>query len=135
MKPNLVVKKSAWCGVTPLCVLFFWLIIPLIVMICRIVIAKHEIVEFYDEHIIVKSGVLSKHERKTVFPSILSVSISQSFWGRIFGYGNLAVDVVGKWDISLSGIVNPTLVKDYIESRVTGGSTIKPVMVDSINNL
>lgn len=135
MKPNLVVKKSAWCGVTPLCVLFFWLIIPLVVMIWRIVVAKHHIVEFYDEHVVVKTGVLSKHERKTIFPSILSVSVYQSFWGRVCGYGSLSVDVVGKWDISLNGICDPNTVREYLESRVSSASVVKPLMVENMGNI
>ena len=89
MTPNLVVRKTAWSAVTPLCVLFFWLVIPAIVMIWRIVATKSYVVEFYDDYVITKGGVFSKYERKTVFPAVLSVSVSQSFLGRIFGYGNL----------------------------------------------
>ncbi|MBO5373962.1 MAG: PH domain-containing protein [Clostridia bacterium] len=130
MKPNLVVKKSAWSAVTPLCVIFFWLVIPLIVMICRIIVAKHYVFEFYDEHVIVKSGVLSRNERKTVFPTILSVSVSQSFWGRIVGYGNVMVDVVGKWDVRLEQIGAPYLVKQYFEGRIGNASGIQTIVTE-----
>ncbi len=130
MKPNFVAKKTAWGGVTPLCVLFFWLVIPLIVMICRIVSLKNQVTEFYDDYIIVKSGVLSKSERKTVFPSILSVSIDQSLWGRMFGYGNVKVDVVGKWDVDLYGICDPVALKSYLEDKVTRGKNINSVVVE-----
>ncbi len=130
MKPNFVAKKTAWAGVTPLCVLFFWLIIPLIVMICRIVVLKHQVTEFYDEYVIVKSGVLAKNERKTVFPSVLSVSISQTLWGRICGYGDLKVDVVGKWDVNLYGICNPAELKRYLEDKVTSTKNINPIIVE-----
>ena len=130
MEPIFVAKKSAWGGVTPLCVLFFWLVIPLIVMICRIVILKHQVTEFYDNCVIVKSGVLSKSERKTVFPSVLSVSIQQSLWGRICGYGDLRVDVVGRWDVDLECICDPKGLKKVLESKVTDASTIRPVVVE-----
>lgn len=130
MTPNLVVRKTAWSAVTPLCVLFFWLVIPAIVMIWRIVATKSYVVEFYDDYVITKGGVFSKYERKTVFPAVLSVSVSQSFLGRIFGYGNLFVDVVGKWDINLHGICSPFVVKAYLESKVASGKSIKSIVVD-----
>ena len=130
MKPNFVAKKTAWGGVTPLCVLFFWLVIPLIVMIWRIVRIKNEVTEFYDGYVIVKSGVLAKNERKTVLPSILSVSIRQTFWGRIFGYGDISVDVVGKWDINLYGVCDPKALKSYLEDRVASAKDIKSVVVE-----
>lgn len=130
MKPNYVAKKTAWGGVTPLCVLFFWLVIPLIVMIWRIVRIKNEVTEFYDDYIIVKSGVLAKNERKTVFPSVLSVSIKQTFWGRIFGYGDVSVDVVGKWDINLCGVCDPRALKSYLEDKVASAKDIKSVVVE-----
>ena len=130
MKPNYVAKKTAWGGVTPLCVLFFWLVIPLIVMIWRIVRIKNEVTEFYDGYVIVKSGVLAKNERKTVLPSILSVSIRQTFWGRIFGYGDISVDVVGKWDINLYGVCDPKALKSYLEDRVASAKDIKSVVVE-----
>ena len=130
MKPNYVAKKTAWAGVTPLCVLFFWLVIPLIVMICRIVSLMHQVTEFYDGYVIVKSGVLSKNERKPVFPSILSVSVSQTFWGRIFGYGDVSVDVVGKWDINLYGVCDPKGLRKFLEDKVTSAKDIKSVVVE-----
>ena len=130
MEPIFVAKKSAWGGVTPLCVLFFWLIVPLIVMICRIVVLKHQVTEFYDSYVIVKSGVLSKNERKTIFPSILSVSVQQTLWGRICGYGDLKVDVIGKWDVSLDCICNPVGLKKVLEDKITNAGTIKPIVVE-----
>ena len=130
MQPIFVAKKTAWGGVTPLCLLFFWLVIPLIVMICRIVVIKHQTFEFYDDYVIVKSGVLSKSERKTVFPSVLSVSVSQTLWGRICGYGDLSVDVVGKWDLDLHGVCNPAALKEILESKVTAASNIKQIVVE-----
>lgn len=131
MEPIFVAKKTAWKGVTPLCVLLFWLVVPLIIMICRIVILKHQVIEFYDDHVIVKSGVLSKNERKTVFPSVLSVSVNQSLWGRICGYGDLKVDVVGRWDVNLEGICNPVALKKILEDKVISGRSINPVVVES----
>ena len=130
MTPNYVAKKSAWGGVSLLCILFFWLIFPLIIMICRIVSLKHQTTEFYDGYVIVKSGVFSINERKTVFPSILSVSVHQSLGGRICNFGDVHVDVVGKWDVNLNGVCNPLELRDYLEDKIANVNEIRHVVVD-----
>lgn len=118
MSPEYVATKSAWGAVTFLRVVFFWLIIPLIVMICHIVILKHEKIEFYHNQIVVKSGVLSKKQRKSAFMGVLSVSTEQSLFGRIFKYGDVRVDVPGKWDVNTTGISDPQALANYLETRI-----------------
>ena len=124
MTPNYVAKKSAWTAVNFWLVVLFWLIVPLIILIAKIVIAKHHVVEFYDDYVIVKSGVLSRNERKSVFPGITAVSIRQSLWGRICNYGDVYVDVVGKWDVRLYGMCNPRGLKAYLEDKSVSPSEI-----------
>ncbi len=114
-QPNYVVRKTAWTAVTPLRVIFFWLIIPLIKIIAGIIERKHYVIEFYDDHIITKSGVFNKNESRSAFVGVVGVSAHQSFWGGIFNYGDVRVDVVGKWDIGTVGIINPKGLKEYLE--------------------
>lgn len=130
MTPNYVATKSAWTAVNFWLVILFWLIVPLIILIARIVIAKHYVVEFYDEYVIVKSGVLSKNERKSVFPGITSVSTRQSLWGRMCNYGDVYVDVIGKWDVALSGMCNPKGLKEYLEDKTVKASDIRPTIIE-----
>ena len=80
---------------------------------------------FYDEKIIVKSGVFNKSESQTVFSGVYSVSLSQSFMGRIFGYGDISVDCPGKWDIDTFGIKDPAALKRYLESKITSSGIQK----------
>ena len=117
-EPEYVAKKSAWKAVTLFRVLFFWLIVPLVMMIVDIVKLKHESIEFYDEFIIQKSGVIAKSERQSTFKGIISVSIDQSVHGRMFNYGDIFVDVIGKWDINTTGIADPKNLKTYLDSRM-----------------
>ena len=119
MNPNYIAKKSAAPVLSLWLILFFWLIIPLIIQVYRIVSVKSYSLEFYDEKIVVKSGVFSKSESQTVFSGVYSVSISQSFMGRIFGYGDIRVDCPGKWDVDTSGIQDPAGLKHYLESKIT----------------
>ncbi len=129
-RPNYVATKSAWKAITFLRVVFFWLIIPLIIMIVKIIVLKHERIEFYEDRIIVKSGVLSKNERKSVFLGVLSVSINQSLWGRMFGYGDVNVDVVGKWDVNLEGVCNPKKLQAYLETKTAKRSTFTNIIAE-----
>ena len=119
MEPNYVAKKSVTAVLSFWLIVFFWLVIPLIIQIARILSAKCYSIEFYDNKIVVKSGVLSKQENQSVFAGVYSVSISQSFFGRIFNYGNISVDCPGKWDVNTEGIKDPLALKKYLENYIT----------------
>ncbi len=128
MKPDYVATKTAWRAITFWRIVFFWLIIPLIVMIVDIIKLKNERIEFYQNQIVVKSGVLSKKEKKSAFMGVLSVSLSQSLTGRILGYGDVTVDVTGKWDIDTRGVKNPRGLVEYLESRIATSSNVKTII-------
>ncbi len=127
MQAQYVVKKSPIAAITPLCLLFFWLIIPLFIMIGRMIVNSCYSAEFYEDKIIIRSGVLNKQEKISVFAGVLSVSISQSLMGRIFGYGDVNVDVKGKWDVTTECIKDPKGFKAYLESRVVDASSINMI--------
>ena len=128
--PNFVAKKSAWAAVTLLRVLFFWLIIPLIIMIIDIMVKKSERIEFYDDYIIQRSGVLSKKEKHSAMVGIMGVSVSQTFGQRIFGYGDVVVDIVGKWNINTNDIANPNALKEYLEPLISKASHMQGVIIN-----
>lgn len=99
-------------------------------MIVKIAIAKSEKIEFFDKKVVTTSGILSKKEKNSVFTSVLSVSVEQSLWGRIFNYGNLSVDVVGKWDVDTKGVKNPKAVKEFLEQYIADGSSLRQIVTD-----
>ena len=74
MVPNYVAIKSVVPVLNFRLILFFRLIIPLIIQIVRIVRCKCFVIEFYDNRIVTKQGVLSKHEEETVFSGVYSVT-------------------------------------------------------------
>ena len=129
MTPNYVAKKSAVPVLSPLCIIFFFLIVPLIIQIFRIIAARKTIIEFYDEKIVVKGGVFNTYERQSVFMGVYSVSIKQSFFGHVFGYGDISVDCPGKWDVSTRGIKDPQGLNHYLETKITARG-IKQVITD-----
>lgn len=118
MRPNYVARKSSVAPNAWLIPLFI-LIIPVFIFIVKVVIARHYVIEFYNDKIVVKSGVLNTQERQSVFMGVYSVSISQSLWGRMCGYGNISVDCPGRWDIDTECIENPQALKHYLETKIT----------------
>ena len=128
MQANYVAKKTAWSALTFFRVAFFWLIVPLIIMVVDIFVKKSTTIEFYDGYIIQKSGVLSKKEKRSVFPKVAAVSINQSLFGRMFNYGDVNVDVIGQWDVNLSGIAKPHELKKYLEDKMVDANSINPTV-------
>ena len=120
-KPNYVMKKSAWSVIRPWHILLFFLIVPLIIMIFKIINIKDETISIYDNKVVQRSGIFSKHEHTNILTAILSVSVHQTFWGRIFNYGTIKIDVVGCWDIDMRGVKNPIKAKEYLERYAANG--------------
>lgn len=126
MQANYIARKTAWSAVTFWRVVLFWLIIPLIIMIFGIIKAKKGCVEFYDDYVIVKEGgFFTKKERRSAFPGVIAVSIEQSLFGRMFGYGDVKVDVIGKWDVDLKGISKPVELQRFLESKIVSGQGVQ----------
>lgn len=128
--PNYVAKKSAWSAVTFFRVVFFWLIIPLIIMIVDIIIKKHEVLEFYDDYVIQKRGVLSRKEERAALIGVVGVSVEQTFWGRICNFGEVYIDLVGRsWDVNTSDLANPSGLKKYLEPFISKASNLQGIIV------
>lgn len=130
VKPNYVIRRSGWSVVRPWHILLFFLIIPLIIMIIKIINVKDDTISFYHNKVVHRSGILSKNEKTTILTRVLSVTVKQSFWGRIFNYGTIYVDVVGKWDINMTGIKNPMEAKAFLETFVANGAVVKPIIMN-----
>ena len=118
MSPNYVAKKSV-CSVLS----FGWLvscifILPIFVLIFRILAIKKYQIEFYDDKIITYSGLFNISKKQTVFMGVTATSLSQSVFGRMFNYGNVSVDCVGKWDVDTSYIKDPNGLVDYLETKI-----------------
>jgi len=130
VKPNYVIRKSAWSVVRPWHILLFFLIVPLIIMIVKIINVKDDTISFYNNKIVHRSGIFSKHEKTTILTRVLSVTVKQTFWGRIFNYGTIYVDVVGKWDFNLRGVKNPMGAKEYLEKLALNGRSARSVIMN-----
>lgn len=116
MAADYVVKKSAWSAVKWWHLVFFFLIVPLIVMAVEIALVKNYTVEFYDsKKLVVKSGFLSKHEKDYSFDGLSNISVEQTVKGRMFHFGSIKVSVRGHWGCDLRGVLEPYALKAYLE--------------------
>lgn len=130
MKPNYVAKKSAWQVWSFGSILLCFLIVPIIVQVFRTITVKKYRLEFYDDKIVIKSGWLNTKTRQMVFMGVTSVSVEQSLWGKLFGYGDVVVDCVGNWDVdsSTSYIKDPDKLEAYLQTRIVQAPVATPVV-------
>lgn len=130
VKPNYVIKKSAWSVIKWWHIVFGIFIIPLLIMIWKIINIKDESISFYNNKVVHRSGILSKNEKTTILTRVLSVTVKQTLWGRIFNYGTIYVDMMGKWDIKMRGIKNPKGAKEYLEKFVANGTGMRQILTN-----
>ena len=122
MEPLYIAKKSKLCSFSLLRILFCWLIIPIILIIIDILKTNVEKVEFFDKKVTERKGLISKNETETTFKGVVSVNVQQSFWGRIFNFGDVYVDLVGKNNLHLEKIAKPYELKKFLETKIVDDS-------------
>ena len=118
MEPLYIAKKSKLSSFSLLRILFCWLIIPIILIIIDILKTNVEKVEFFDKKVTERYGLISKNEKETTFKGVVSVNVQQSFWGRIFNFGEVYVDLVGKNNLHLEKIAKPYELKKFLETKI-----------------
>ena len=124
-RPQIVARKSILPAFKLWRVLLFWLIVPLIMIIVDIVKLRSQYVEFYNTYVIKYSGVFNKNDDKCMFPKVLSCNVYRSFWGRVFNYGDIKIDAIGKWDVDLVGVKNPLYIRKYLEKHFISAKEVK----------
>lgn len=135
MEPDYVAKKSILgeCGGKIfICILFCWLIVPIFLMIYMIIEAKKFRIEFYKDKVIMHRGFLHTEERQSILTTIVGVRINRSIAGNIFNYGDVVVDMVGRWDIDTRAIKDPVALKNHLKSIMdqTGAKNLNQFIAD-----
>ena len=126
MEPNYVAKKSVFgeCGGKIfLCILLCWLIVPIFIMIYMIVKTKKFRLEFYNDKVIMRRGIVNTQESHSILTTIVGVRINRSMAGNIFNYGDVLVDMVGRWDVDTTAIKDPVSLKNYLEAIMNQADT------------
>lgn len=91
------------------------MVVSAIFILCEALVMRSNTIEFYEKKYVIRSGVINKHENEVLLTNLVSVSVSQSLGGQMLDYGTVKINVVGKQDISLSGVKHPRELKKYIE--------------------
>ncbi len=118
MYPNYIARKSiaAHFSIWLVLLSFIFYGIPIIFLIFRLLKASNYSIEFYDNRITTKRSLFEHYEYSTVFMGVYSVSVRQSFFGRLFNYGDIYVDCVGRWDVNTKKVHDPYALKAYLDT-------------------
>lgn len=73
-----------------------------------------------NHRVIRKTGVVSRQSTELRLASIETVDLKQSFWGRIFRYGNVEITGRGETAMFLQRLADPIGVKRAIETAYSG---------------
>ena len=114
----LYVFLSKWTNL-----LILWMIAPISVYVVKIIVLRHQYIEFYDTFVVEKSGVFFKKSKKTIFPEVTGVNT----YKNIFGYGNVHIEVVGPWDIDYEDVARPDDLRSYLVNHMLNTAAIENI--------
>ena len=77
-------------------------------------------------------GFLHTEEQQSILTTIVGVRINRSIAGNIFNYGDVVVDMVGRWDIDTTAIKDPVALKNHLKSIMdqTGAKNLNQFIAD-----
>lgn len=79
-----------------------------------------------NRRVVRKTGIVSRATTELRLASIETVDLRQSFWGRVFGYGNVEITGRGETAMILDLIAHPVEVKREIESAYAAHIEVQP---------
>lgn len=136
------ISKSAWLAINGIKVLIFtvplvlsivlailfesaWLLLGLLIPVgvaavvgVQIFLLKYDYTVVYKTSFMFHKGFIVKKEKKEVYTGIRSVSVNQSFWGRILGYGEINANLYGFGIIQIKGVKHPEKVSEHLEGLI-----------------
>ena len=82
-----------------------------------IVYTSHRIV-LTAQHIRTTSGVLSRATVELQISQLESITVTRPFWGRLFGYGNIALTGSGGTQRYFNGMRDPEIFRDQVVKHI-----------------
>ena len=92
---------------------FFWLIVPPIIAIVR----RHSLVlRVYEDRVSLETGLVSKEMTDVFITDITGIEVTQGFWQRLFGVGNVLIgtSATSGWEEPAIGLPDPVKIRDLI---------------------
>lgn len=100
-----------------LCIVLFWIVIPFIWLLYRIIVYFGEDVVLTNQRFNMKTGIFSSNSISTKLDKIQDVYCKQGFFDKMFGCGTISIQTASTFGmISYSNVAKPDLVKAAIES-------------------
>ncbi len=120
MKPIIIVKRSLWSikYYIIFCTIFFWLILPILLLIYNIIKSKTEKIELYINKIVIKNGWLTKKEKTIELGLITDIKLLQNEICKKKNYGHLIFGTINLIDYKLKYIIDPQTVILALKSRL-----------------
>ena len=95
----------------------------------KILVLKQTKIEFYDERIVVREGLLTKREKVMLFMGVTSVRKVVPFWGLVFGFGDLYISGVSDFDVRATRYIKkPRRLQAYLNSHIVSASDTNRVV-------
>lgn len=117
-------------GVGPGVAAFVIALIFVLIIVLTVVEASKSEIRIYEKCIVTRKGLINVKETRAVMTPIVGVSVEQSFNGRIYNYGNIVIDKMGKgWDIDCTYIKKPEQFKNFLQSLMDKNDTGNITMV------
>ena len=132
MKPLITIRKTMWS----LTWTFIWtiflsfLIFPVFYLIYRIVAVRSYYTEVYEDRVIDYGGVFNKSKNEHSITKVLGVNKTQSFFGNMFDYGNISVNLVGSRGLLYNGIGDVNKVEQFFKSRIINANELKQAIIE-----
>jgi len=101
-------KLGAWLALITL----FWCLIGIYMFFHMMIKVWTTEIGVTNHRFIKKTGLFSLHAEEISLPNIEGVTVRQSFWGRLFGYGQLRIEGTG-----VDHIETPDMIADPVGLR------------------
>ena len=96
--------------------LFFWLVVPLFIAIAR---RNSLVLRVYDDRVSLERGLMSKQVSDVFITDITDIQVTQGFWQRLFGLGDVALgtSAVEGWEEAACGLPRAMAIRELILSQ------------------
>jgi uncharacterized membrane protein YdbT with pleckstrin-like domain len=100
-----------------------WLVIGIVIFVGMMVKKWTTEIGVTTHRFVEKTGLFTLKTNEVALSNIEGVTLTQSFWGRILGYGHLRIEGTGVDHIDLPSIGDPLAFRAAIETAKSGTQT------------
>ena len=103
-------------------VLLFWCIVGIVIFFAMMIRKWTTEIGVTTHRFVEKTGLFTLATNEIALNNIEGVRVTQSFWGRLLGYGHLRIEGTGIDAIVLPDIADPIAFRAAIESAKSGSA-------------